>query len=219
MYFSEDETQALNTRIRQLERQTGIELVAAIVDKCDHYPEIPWKAFAMGAAIGALSVFFTLVMAPPGTASDLALMHILVTLAAGTIMALLTVVWPGWARLFLDKTRAEGEMRQYAQSLVLEHDIVALPNRTGMVLLIGLFEHQVILLPDIGFGDRLPPEKTQAVVDAMTASLKKGDFRGALSQGLNALEECLRAAGFTPAGDDRDRIAEALIQQKGGADA
>jgi hypothetical protein len=40
-----------------------------------------------------------------------------------------------------------------------------------------------------------------------------------LSVGLSRLEMLLKEAGFTPRGEATDRIPEALLQQKGGADA
>ena len=150
MYFSENQTRHLNARIRQLEKNTGIELVAAVVGKCDNYPEIPWKAFALGVAFSSLVIVLQAMLRPDWLSSYSALIHTLIVLGVGTVMALLTVVWPGWARCFLDKPRAESEIRQYAQSVFFEHDIFAVRARNGMVLLVGLFERQVVILPDSG---------------------------------------------------------------------
>lgn len=218
MYFSDDETQQLDTRIRQLEKNTGIELVAAVVGKCDHYPEIPWKAFALGVAIGALVTLLQAIVRPDWLSTYSALFHTLLLLGTGAVAALLTAFWPGWARCFLDKTRAEAEIRQYAQTLFLEREIFEVPARRGMLLLVGLFERQVVLLTDSGFEARLPSGALQTVIAAMTPDLKQGDRFRALNRGVDVLEERLRAAGFEPAVDKNDRIPEALIQQKGDAE-
>ncbi len=216
MYFSQDQSQALNSRIHALEKSTGVELVAAVVDKCDHYPEIPWKAFALGAAAGALMMLIQVVMRPDWRS---ALPPLLTILGTGSLMALLTVVWPGWARCFLDKIRAAGEMRQYAQSLFLTHEVFRVPDRCGILLVVGLFERQVVVLPDRGVESRLPPDALTNVIDAMLPLLKQGNRREALFEGLAKLEMHLQKAGFTPRGDGPDLIPEALLQQKGGADA
>jgi putative membrane protein len=218
MYFSDDETQQLNTRIRQLEKNTGIELVAAVVGKCDNYPEIPWKAFALGVAFGAVVILLQGMVRPDWLSSYSALLHILLLLGAGTVTALPTVFWPGWARCFLDKTRAEAEIRQYAQSLFLDREIFKVPSRTGMLLLVGLFERQVVILTDSGLDKRLPSGDLQTVIDAMTPDLKQGDRFRALHRGVDVMEDRLRAAGFEPAADKTDRIPETLIQHKGDAE-
>jgi putative membrane protein len=219
MYFSENETRKLNARIRQLEKNTGIELVTGVVGKCDHYPEIPWKAFALGVAFGALVILFQGMLRPDWLSTYSALIHTLFVLGAGAVMALLTVFWPGWARCFLDKTRAEAEIRQYAQSLFLEREIFKVPARTGMLLLVGLFERRVVILPDSGVVRRLPAGALQNVIAAMRGDLKRGNRLQALTNGVSVLEEHLKAAGFAPAVADTDRIPETLVQQKGDADA
>jgi putative membrane protein len=219
MYFSEDQTQRLDARIRLLEKNTGIELVTAVVGKCDHYPEIPWKAFALGVAFGALVIVAQGVLKPDWLSTYSALIHTLLVLGAGTVMALLTVFWPAWARCFLDKPRAEAEIRQYAQSVFLEREIFKMPARTGMLLLVGLFERRVVILPDRGVGRRLSPEALRLVIAAMQGDLKRGNRLQALTNGVSVLEEQLKAAGFATATEDVDRIPEALLQQKGDADA
>jgi putative membrane protein len=219
MYFSEDQTRRLDARIRQLEKNTGIELVTAVVGKCDHYPEIPWKAFALGVAFGALVIVVQGMLRPDWLSAYSALIHTLLVLGAGTVMALLTMFWPAWARCFLDKPRAEAEIRQYAQSVFLEREIFNVPARNGMLLLVGLFERRVVILPDSGVGRRLSPEALQLVIAAMRGDLNRGNRLQALTNGVAVLEEQLKAAGFAPAVADTDRIPDALIQQKGDADA
>ena len=41
MYFNDTQTGRINDLIGKIEERTGIELVAAVVGKCDSYPEIP----------------------------------------------------------------------------------------------------------------------------------------------------------------------------------
>ena len=218
MYLTEDESRQLNTTIRRLEEKTGIELVAAVVGKCDHYPEIPWKAFALGVAFSTLAVMLQAMLRPDWLSVYSALVQAVIVLGVGTVMALLTAAWPGWARCFLDKTRAETEMQQYAQSLFLKQEVFATRERNGMLLLVGLFEHQVVILPDSGIDARLPSGMLRAVIDAMRPDLKRGSRFRALTRGVSVLEESLLSAGFEPTTDKTDQIAEALIQQKGGSE-
>ena len=50
------EQQEINELARQFERVTGAQVVAAVVGKADDYPDIPWRAFALGAGLAALAV-------------------------------------------------------------------------------------------------------------------------------------------------------------------
>jgi uncharacterized membrane protein len=134
-------------------------------------------------------------------------------------LALLTSAWPAWARCFLDRLRAEAEMRQYAQAVFLELDLAALPGRNGILLLAGLFERRIVILADRGVADRLPDAALAAVIAAMGPLLRRNDRYQALTRGVDALEEQLKAAGFAARGDQPDLLAETLIQRKGDEDA
>ena len=48
MPVSDKEQQQINRLVAQFETDTGIQAVAAVVRKADAYPEIPWKAYAIG---------------------------------------------------------------------------------------------------------------------------------------------------------------------------
>ncbi len=56
MALTEQERQEINDLARQFEAATGTQAVAAIVGKADDYPDVPWKAFALGAAMAAMAV-------------------------------------------------------------------------------------------------------------------------------------------------------------------
>jgi uncharacterized membrane protein len=50
------EADAIDTRIASVEARTGVQIVAAVMARSDGYPEVVWKAFALGVALAALAV-------------------------------------------------------------------------------------------------------------------------------------------------------------------
>jgi hypothetical protein len=56
MYLTRAEADAIGSRTAELEARTGTQVVTAVIGKADHYGELPWKAFALGAALAALAV-------------------------------------------------------------------------------------------------------------------------------------------------------------------
>lgn len=218
MYFNDHQSRALKARIRALEKNTGVELLAAVVGKCDHYPEIPWKAFALGVSFSALALLLQTLLRPDWISAHAPLTQAVVVLGAGTVAALLAIAWPAWARCLLDRSRTDGEMRQYAQALFLEHGLFKAPDRRSILLLVGLFERRVVILPDSGVAARLTDTAFAMVIDAMRPLLQRGDRFQALTEGLSILEAHLKTAGFAPRGDGADRMPQALLQQRGDAD-
>ena len=66
MPVSQKEQQEINSLVARFEAGTGIQAVAAIVRKADAYPEIPWKAYAIGSAIGAAPLVLQAAHSPSG---------------------------------------------------------------------------------------------------------------------------------------------------------
>ena len=44
------ERNGLDQRVAEAEKRTGAQVVLAVVKRSDTYAELPWKAFALGAA-------------------------------------------------------------------------------------------------------------------------------------------------------------------------
>lgn len=123
--------------------------------------------------------------------------------------------WPAFARFFLDRHRAEAEARQYAQGLFLEHQLFQTDRRQAILLLIGIFEHQVVILPDTGVAGQLPGEQLEAVIAHLTSHLRRGNCYDALVESVSRIEAELVRAGFKAGDDARNQIDNELLQHKG----
>ena len=121
----------------------------------------------------------------------------------------------GFARLFLSAHRAEAEVRQYAESLFLRRELFATGGRTGVLLLVSLFERQVILLPDKGLSNRLTKEAMRDVIAPMTSSLAKNDIIRALEDGLERLSRILEAAAPGGQVGKENELPNEIIEEKG----
>ncbi len=112
------------------------------------------------------------------------------TLVVGVVCALLCVVVPTFARLFLETHRAEVEVRQYADSLFLSRELFATRRRTGILMLVSLFERRVVVLPDTGLSERLSQNAIREVIARMTTPLASGGClclrRGLEQSGVNS---------------------------------
>jgi putative membrane protein len=215
MVFSDAQTGQLNAQTRHFEETTGAQIVVAAVDKSDAYPEIPWKAFAMGASAASLIL---LAFAVTG-ANDWQPLSLWICLTfplfAGACSAVLSIFSPAMARCFLDSTRAEGETEQFAKSFFLDRELFGTPDRSGVLVLVSRFEHRVVILPDSGIAARRPHRALIPVVNAMTAQLRRSNAFEALAEGIRVLEKTLLEAGFQGAPGAPDTIPDELMQPGG----
>ena len=212
-YLNDQERTKLDQRIVEAEKRTGAQVVLAVIERSDSYVELPWKAFALGAAISGLAAALFGFLRPGWSSGAAVLSAVVTTLGIGAACALLCIALPGFARLLLDAHRAEGEVKQYAQALFLDRQLFATRARTGILLLVSMFERQVVLLPDKGLDKRLNRESMQSIVDSMTAALAANQVGRALEHGLAGLEKVL--APTAAATSQENELPNTIVEEKG----
>ena len=201
MHLTTAEKKCVGDRVAHLESRAGVEIVITIVGKCDAYPEAPWKAFALFSALGALTAGAVLQHAVPAG---------LAFLGAGAVAALAAAFVPAFARLFVGRERRDAEARQYAAAHFLENGLSRTNRHNAVLMLIGLFERNVVILPDAGLP--LASAESQDVIARMTPRLAAGKVALALHDGMDALEALLVAKGVRGGGGE---IAQAIVEEKG----
>lgn len=189
--LSDSERDQLNQRIAETESRTNSQIVLAVIKRSDSYTEIPWKAFALGSSFAGLLFFILFLLLNYRASPVMILAAITTTLLAGAVFALLAVFISGFAKLFLSAHRSDMEVRQYAESLFLSHELFSSDRRMGILVLVSMFERQVILLPDKGIGKRLSQKAMQEIIIAMTFLLKRNEVKAALEEGLSRLSMIL----------------------------
>ena len=214
MFLSDAEADAIDAQIERLESRTGVQVVTAAIGKSDTYAELPWKAFALGAALAAFAVALADMRWPQWVTSHTALTHATTILGAAAASALLAVFVPPFARLFLRATRRDLEVRQYAQSLFLTRELFKTRGRTGVLILVSLFERRVEILPDAGLHARISEAEWKAVIARMTPRLREARPFQALQEGLAALADLLASKGFQP-GADPNELPDRPIEERG----
>jgi putative membrane protein len=190
--LTDKDKELISARVREIEAFSGTEIVTAFTERCDHYPEIQWKAFALGTALTAAAISLSDVMFNDWFAFKLTL-ALGLSFCSGLLLMLFTVVLPSFARLFVDPARAEAEARQYAEGLFLQHELFATPARRAVLLLVARFERKVVILPDHGLQKTLTPPVLDSIIKTMIARLAHGELVVAFDAGLSALADFLGA--------------------------
>jgi len=211
--LSDSDRDLLDKRINEAELQTKAQIVVAIVKRCDNYAEIPWKAFALGASVAGLAVVTTDLVMKDWVTDTMMLLSVIAVLATGTLLALLTLIFKGFARLFLPKSRRESETRQYAESLFLSRELFTTEGRKGILLLVSQFERQVVILPDTGVRKWLSADVMKKIISEMTPQLKQNEVKNAMETGLNELVAALSPP--VAEGPDKNELSNEIIEEDG----
>src|SRR6478672_4859503 len=164
MRLTDEEKRRIDERIRGCEAHTGAQIVTAVVDKCDLYPEIAWKAFALGASIASLLRVVADFLRPDWLTSHAALFDSLTILACGVFLAAWTMLQPSFARLFVHGARAATEVMDHAWALFLRRELFATPQRNAVLILVSRFERRVAIVLDTGLKGRVTDDELAAII-------------------------------------------------------
>jgi putative membrane protein len=211
--LSETDRSQLDKKIAEAEARTSAQIVLATVKRSDSYAEIPWKAFAFGISVAGLTVFLFDMLRLQWVTNAMILLSVAAILVTGIILVFLTLLFPGFARLFLSGHRKETETLQYAESLFLSHELFATEGRRGVLLLVSYFEKQVVILPDKGVRNRLRTDVMNNIISKMTQDLRRNNVRNAMETGL---EELTAALCYTAqAVSDKNELSNEIIEEDG----
>jgi putative membrane protein len=215
MHLTPAEAAAIDAQVAAVEARTGTQVVVAVIGKADAYVELPWIAFALGASLAALALVVADAWRPDWATGHAALRVTVTMLGAGAACALAAVFVPAFARLFLRPSRRDVEVRQHAQSLFLERELFRTRGRTGILLLVSVFERRIELLPDRGCRDHVGEADWHDVVARMAPLLRERRPADALQEGLAALAGVLERNGFRAAAAGDDELPNRPIDERG----
>jgi len=142
-------------------------------------------------------------------------MHVIATLGVAATCALVAGFTPPLARLLLNQRRAEGEVRQFAQSMFLRRGIFGTRARTGLLVLVCVFERRVEIVADTGFDGRVADADWHNVIGRMTPRLREGRAFEAMRDALDGIESLLVSKRFEGAVDGAGELPNAIVQERG----
>jgi putative membrane protein len=204
----------IESHIARVEAATGVQIVVALINKADTYLELPWRAFALGASMGAFATVVTDAWSTTWLTFG-TLLTAAVTLGAGAALAIAAMLAPPFARLFLRDIRRNAEVRQYAESMFLRRELFATRERNAVLVLVARFERKVEIRPDVGLHDRVTSAEWSRVIAKMAPALSDERYADAFRDGLEAIEALLVGKGVVRSADATNEVSNRPIIEKG----
>lgn len=205
-FFSEQELEAVRAATLAAESQTGGELVCVIVERCDSYEASWWKVATLGALAGATLASLWYSSRGGWSAPDAPwiLLPPVIGAAAGLLLVLLA---PQLQRLLIPPKVIQRRVDRRAAVAFLDEEIFATRDRTGVLIFLALFEHQIRILRDKGVEDKISPSAWSEIADALTRGLRSGHPGSALVRAIEASGNLLTKSGVARRADDRDELS------------
>lgn len=198
--------------VQAAEQQTSAEIVPMIVGRSGLYREAHHRAglLTAGLILTALLMIDTAWL-PWGWHAANAVWLLGATMLAYALGSWVGR-WPPALRLFISRERMHRKVQLRAKLAFAQHGLARTRERTGLLLLVSLFERQVYVLADQSVRDRISPEQWQAVVSVVVERLKAGNLVGGLCEGIEVSGRLLAQVCPTRGGDNPNELPDHVIQ-------
>ena len=170
--FSESDRDAIRVATKAAEGETSGELVVFVVNSCDPHPEIAWKGALIGGAIGSACAALAVRLAGGWGAPDY--LWLLIGLQLGLLAGWLASRFEGVARRLVGDEALSSRVEGRAAEAFVEEQVFATAERTGVLIFVALFEHRVLVLPDVGILERVGSDAFDDVAEKVAAGIRAG---------------------------------------------
>lgn len=214
-FFGAADRALIEAAVREAETRTSGEIVPYAVASCDDYEVARWRALGLGALLGALAA--ALAFHFGGFWGGLIDLWIAVPPAIGGAAGfLLASAVPALRRALVSRELLAERVAQRAASAFLEQEVFATRDRTGILILVALFERRVAVLGDSGINAAVEQREWDGIVAEIVAGIKAGSPGRALAAGIGRCGELLERHRVARRTDDFDELPDHLRTERKG---
>ena len=213
LQLTAEERERIRLTVHAAEQQTNAEIVPMIVSRSGLYRDAQYRA-GLSLSLVVLTLLLTteIVWLPWGWHRSNAAWLVLATIVAYGVGAWLGTLTP-CIRLLTPTDRMRDKVRLRAERAFTHHAVSQTRERTGVLIMVSLLEHQIYVLADQSIFQRVPSERWSSVVEAAVGRLKRGDIIGGLCQGIQVCGTLLAEVCPGRLGDNPDELSNEVIQE------
>ncbi|MCB9377639.1 MAG: TPM domain-containing protein [Holophagales bacterium] len=207
----EKEAAAIRAAVQEAESQSAGEIVPVLVEAADGHPGAYWKAATFGALAAATAAALVRPLLPGwGTAP----LWLALPAALGALLgALAASALPGLRRRLVGDERLDERVDACAAEAFLRHEVFRTRDRSGILILVALFEHRVRILADEGIHAAVPRETWQRVAAEAASEMRRGSPGEALRRAVERCGELLAEHGPKRREDDVNELPDAPVSE------
>lgn len=211
--FSEEDLERIKAAVRDAESKISGEIVPVIVERSGVYTIAHWKS---GVIFGVLA-FIAMIILDRYVIDDAShtlyydpLFIFMVVIAGGAIGSVVPNLVSGFKRWLVSRQYMDECCRQNAENAFLEEEIFNTRHRTGIMIFISLFEHEVVVMADRGISKVVEQNEWDKIVAELVSKIRLGNFVEGMEAGIRRCGEILLEKGFHKTSDDINELRDDL---------
>ena len=211
--FSDDDLLRIKAAVKEAEQKISGEIVPVIVERSGIYTIAHYKASIISATI--FFVFMILLDRYIIEGVTLTLYYdplfiFIVVVAGGALGALVPNLSNGVKRWLASRNYMDQCCRQSAENAFLEEEIFNTRHRTGIMIFVSFFEHEVIVMADRGISKVVEQREWDKIVSELITNIRSGKVVDGIVAGIHRCGEILLEKGFQKTSDDINELPDDL---------
>jgi len=207
--FSPEDLERIRKAVRDAESKISGEIVPVFVEKSGFYSIATYRAALIGAAAVFLFIIFFDRYVPALAVYDPVFIFTFVMIG-GFAGALKAHFMNFVKRLMLSQTHLDQATRKRAETAFLEEEVFNTNQRTGILIFISFFEHEVIVMADKGISKVVDQKEWDSVVRIIIEQIKKGKITDGIVAAISRCGDILLEKGFVITPDDVNELGDEL---------
>ena len=211
--FSDADLSRIKAAVKEAEDKISGEVVPVIVERSGLYSTANYKAGIIAASIAFISMIvldrYVIKDATHSLYYDPVFIFVVVA-AAGIVGALLPNFIEPLKRFLVPQELLDQATRMRAENAFLEEEVFNTRQRTGIMIFISFFEHEVIVMADKGISKVVEQKEWDNIVATMITQIRSGKVVEGLEAAIKRCGEILLEKGFAKTENDINELGDDL---------
>jgi putative membrane protein len=211
--FTEADLQRIKAAVKEAEDKISGEIVPVFVERSGLYTTAIYK----GALVLATFTFVFMIIVDRYLITDVSstlyydpVFIFFVVVVGGLIGSLLPTLFERIKRKLIGQKQMDECTRQRAENAFLEEEVFNTRHRTGIMIFISFFEHEVIVMADRGISKVVDQKEWDKIVTALVVNIRDGKLIDGIEAGIKRCGEILLEKGFHKTADDVNELRDDL---------
>lgn len=211
--FNESDLTRIKNAVKIAEDKISGEIVPVIVERSGLYAVANFKSSLVFSAVA----FCVMILLDRYVITDAShtlfydpMFIFFVVAVSGIIGFLLPNFSHSIKRFFISQTQLDEGTRQRAENAFLEEEVFNTRHRTGIMIFISFFEHEVIIMADRGISKVVEQKEWDNMVADLIKNIRQDKFIEGIEDGIKRCGEILLEKGFIKTEDDINELRDDL---------
>ena len=210
--FTESDLRRIKDAVKVAENKISGEIVPVIVDRSGEYTIANYKGCLLAASLAYVVMIMLdrYVIDASHTLFYDPVFIFAVVIVGGVLGALIPNFLDPVKRLLVARRYQDHATRQRAENAFLEEEVFNTRQRTGIMIFISFFEHEVIVMADSGISKVVDQKQWDSIVADLIINIRNGKVVEGLEEGIKQCGAILLEKGFSKTQDDVNELRDDL---------